>query len=100
MSARSTMPTEAGFGAGVDSPRRDWTDCWRGMMGTTTDDAGALPLDFRLLFEAAPDILLVLLPDAPDFTMVGATESRLLATHTTREGTMGRGLFEVFPDNP
>jgi signal transduction histidine kinase len=57
------------------------------------------PLDFRLLFEASPDILLVLLPDAPRFTMVGATEARLAATHTTRE-TMGRGLFEQFPDNP
>ena len=60
-------------------------------------DAG---LDFRLLFEASPDILLVLLPDAPRFTMVAATNARLAATHTTREGTFGRGLFEVFPDNP
>jgi signal transduction histidine kinase len=57
-------------------------------------------LDFRLLFESSPDILLVLLPDAPRFTLVAATDARLLATHTTREGTFGRGLFEVFPDNP
>src|SRR5689334_9639973 len=56
-------------------------------------------LDFRLLFEGSPDILLVLLPDAPRFTMVAATDARLRATHTTRE-TLGRGLFEVFPDNP
>ncbi len=45
-------------------------------------------------------MLLVLLPDAPRYTMVGATEARLAATHTTREGTIGRGLFEMFPDNP
>src|SRR5689334_11299925 len=32
--------------------------------------------------------------------MVAATDARLKATHTTREGTLGRGLFEVFPDNP
>ncbi len=57
-------------------------------------------LDFRLLFESSPDILLVLLPDAPRFTLVAATETRLVATLTTREGTIGRGLFEVFPDNP
>ena len=57
-------------------------------------------LDFRLLFESSPDILLVLLPDAPRFTLVAATDARLAATHTTREGTLGRGLFEVFPDNP
>ena len=56
--------------------------------------------DFRLLFEGSPDVLLVLLPDAPRFTMVAATEARLAATHRTREQTIGRGLFELFPDNP
>lgn len=56
-------------------------------------------LDFRLLFEHSPDILLVLLPDAPRFTMVAATKARFAATHTTEE-TLGRGLFELFPDNP
>jgi signal transduction histidine kinase len=57
-------------------------------------------LDYRLLFEESPDILLVLLPDAPRFTMVGATRARLTVTHTTREQIVGRGLFEVFPDDP
>ncbi len=33
-------------------------------------------LDFRVLFEGAPDILLVLLPDSPRFTMVAATDAR------------------------
>ena len=55
--------------------------------------------DIRLLFQESPDVLLVLLPDAPRFTMVAATNARLRATHTTRD-TLGRGLFEVFPDNP
>ncbi|MDQ2641882.1 MAG: ATP-binding protein, partial [Pseudomonadota bacterium] len=55
--------------------------------------------DFQRLFEHSPDILLVLLPDAPRYTMVAATESRLAATHTTRD-TLDRGLFEIFPDNP
>src|SRR5581483_7303556 len=32
--------------------------------------------------------------------MIAATDARLAVTHTTREGTIGRGLFEVFPDNP
>jgi signal transduction histidine kinase len=58
-------------------------------------DAG----EFRDLFEASPDVLLVLLPDSPRFTMVAATDARLAVTHTTRE-TLGQGLFEVFPDNP
>jgi diguanylate cyclase (GGDEF)-like protein len=56
-------------------------------------------LDFRLLFEESPEVLLVLLPDAPRYTMVAATNARWRATHTTRD-TLGRGLFEVFPDNP
>ena len=56
--------------------------------------------DFRLLFEASPDVLLVLLPDAPNYTMVAATDARLRATHSTREQILGRPLFEVFPDNP
>jgi signal transduction histidine kinase len=60
----------------------------------------AAAVDYQLLFDSSPDVLLVLLPDAPRFTMVAATDSRLAATHTTRGETVGRGLFEVFPDNP
>ncbi len=56
-------------------------------------------LDYRLLFEESPDVLLVLLPDAPRFTMIAATHARWRATHTSPD-TLGRGLFEVFPDNP
>lgn len=55
-----------------------------------THDAG----DFRLLFEQSPDELVVLLPDAPRFTQIAATEAWLRATQTTREQTIGVGLFE------
>lgn len=55
--------------------------------------------DFRLLFEESPDIILVLLPDAPRYTMVAGSHARWRATHTGPE-TLGKGLFEVFPDNP
>lgn len=57
-------------------------------------------LNYQLLFEHSPDILLVLLPDAPRFTMVAATNSRLATTLMSREQTIGVGLFEAFPDNP
>jgi signal transduction histidine kinase len=57
-------------------------------------------LDFRVLFEESPDVLLVLLPDTPRFTAIAATKARLIATHSTLEETVGRGLFELFPDNP
>src|SRR6185437_5819978 len=65
----------------------------------TGQAAAAQTVDHQLLFEESPDILLVLLPDAPRFTMVAATNARLKVTHTTR-ATLGRGLFEIFPDNP
>ena len=62
-------------------------------------EAASASLDFGLLFTQLPDVLLILLPDAPRYTMVAATDVRLQVTHTTR-GTLGKGLFEVFPDNP
>lgn len=56
-------------------------------------------LDFRCLFEAVPGLFLVLQPDA-EFTILGASDMYLAATHTQREQIVGRGLFEIFPDNP
>jgi len=37
---------------------------------------------------------------APDLTIVGVSEAYLRATMTTRAQILGRGLFDVFPDNP
>ena len=54
-------------------------------------------LDFRLLFESTPGLYLVL---APDLSIVAVSDAYLQATMTTREQIVGRGLFEVFPDNP
>jgi signal transduction histidine kinase len=62
-------------------------------------DTHPAALDFKLLFESVPDLLLVLQPDE-DFYILGASDAYLRATHITREGSVGRGLFEVFPDNP
>ncbi|WP_291272647.1 ATP-binding protein [Geothrix sp.] len=53
--------------------------------------------DFRLLFESAPGLLLAL---DPDLTIVAVSEAYLSATRTRREDILGRGIFEVFPDNP
>lgn len=52
---------------------------------------------FRQLFESAPGLYLVL---TPDLSIVGASDAYLKATMTDRKAIMGRGLFEVFPDNP
>ena len=56
--------------------------------------------DFQTLFEAAPGLYLVLLPDAPQYTIVAVSDAYARATMTTREDILGRGLFDVFPDNP
>lgn len=65
------------------------------------ENAGAnTELDFRVLFESAPGLYLVLRPDAPRYTILGASDAYLKATKTERGNICGRGLFEVFPDNP
>lgn len=60
--------------------------------------AGLLPApDFRLLFESVPGLYLVL---TPDFRIIAVSDAYLRATMTTRETILGRGIFDVFPDNP
>ncbi|QPF87209.1 response regulator [Bradyrhizobium genosp. L] len=54
--------------------------------------------DFKALFEAAPGLYLVLMP--ADFRIVAVSNAYLRATRTERNAILGRGLFEVFPDNP
>src|SRR5262247_1733718 len=56
--------------------------------------------DFQTLFEAAPGLYLVLLPNAPKYTIVALSDAYASATMTRREEIVGRGLFEVFPGNP
>ena len=55
------------------------------------------PPDFRVLFESAPGLYLVL---TLDLRIVAVSDSYLRATMTRREEILGRGIFDVFPDNP
>ena len=59
-------------------------------------DSGTPP-DFRLLFESAPGLYLVL--DC-DLQIVAVSDAYLAATMTARDVIVGRELFDVFPDNP
>ena len=54
-------------------------------------------LQFRALFESLPGLYLVL---TPAFKIVAVSDAYLKATMTQRAEILGRGLFEVFPDNP
>ncbi len=56
--------------------------------------------NYRELFEASPDPYLILAADPPTFTIVAVSDAYLHATMTQRESIVGRGLFDVFPDNP
>jgi signal transduction histidine kinase len=58
----------------------------------------SVPLpDFQAIFESLPGNYLVLLPD---LTMVAVSQARLRATMTTLGDTIGKNLFDLFPDNP
>ncbi|MGD0966567.1 MAG: PAS domain S-box protein [Candidatus Acidiferrales bacterium] len=52
---------------------------------------------FQSIFESAPALCLVL---TPDFNIVAVSDAYLHATMTERDEILGRGIFEVFPDNP
>jgi signal transduction histidine kinase len=61
-------------------------------------ERGGLPKpDFRVLFESAPGLYLVL---TPELIIVAVSNAYLRATMTQRESILGRHIFEVFPDNP
>jgi PAS domain S-box-containing protein len=79
----------------------EWVDMGatsgRAFDNTTGNDPRTAPPDFRLLFESAPGIYLVL---TPDLHIVAVTDTYLSATKTVREQILGRPLFDVFPDNP
>lgn len=57
-------------------------------------------LDALPVLNALPGCHLILLPDAPRFTVVGATDAYLAATYLQREAAIGRGVFETNTDDP
>jgi len=54
-------------------------------------------LDFQRIFEQGSGKNLVL--STGDYTIIGVSEAYLTATMTTREGILGRCLFDAFPDD-
>jgi signal transduction histidine kinase len=52
---------------------------------------------WQAAFQAAPDPYLLL---SPELVILDASDGYLEATMTRREQIVGRGLFEVFPENP
>ncbi len=57
-------------------------------------------LDFRAVFEAAPEACLLIAPDAPRFTIAAANDAYLRVTRLQREEIVSHGMFEAFPERP
>ncbi len=58
---------------------------------------GAPVYDAKAIFESTPAPYLIL---TPEFIITAVNDAYLHATATKREEILGRGIFEVFPDNP
>lgn len=57
-------------------------------------------IDYKMLFDAAPVLFLILEPNPPNYTILDATERYLAATMSDRNEIVNKNLFDVFPDNP
>ena len=57
------------------------------------------PINFSSIFQALPGNYIILLPDAPRFTIAAFNDARAEQTFTRPEH-IGKGIFEAFPDNP
>lgn len=52
------------------------------------------------VFNSLPGLIILLLPDMPRFTIVAVSDDYLNTTLTRRDEIVGKGLFEIFSDNP
>ena len=56
-----------------------------------------MPVDYERFFEKLPSVCAVL---SPDFTILAVNEAFVRASMRAKESLIGRGIFDVFPDNP
>lgn len=56
--------------------------------------------DYRSVFNAMPGVHGLLLPNAPEFTIVAATDEFVAFAGAERGDFIGSSLFRYFPDNP
>jgi two-component system, sensor histidine kinase len=57
-------------------------------------------VDYKRAFEALPGSFYIVEPNAPVFTILSVSEELLKSTGKKREELEGKGIFEVFPENP
>ena len=91
------------FVQGCVRPLRDSKGQVQGFLKVAHDITGQkhfqeLQAQYQALFESAPGLYLVLTPKT--YRIVAASDAYLHATMSEREKILGKGLFEVFPDDP
>ena len=57
-------------------------------------------IDTWSVFEVTPGKRVVFLPDAPDFTIIAASNDMCRFLGLPKEQFVGKGVFDAFPDNP
>lgn len=57
-------------------------------------------IDLKSIFNVLPGNSLLVLPDAPTFTIVAVTDEYLQVCGRSRDALVGKGLFEAFPSDP
>ncbi len=56
-------------------------------------------INLELLFNALPTPCILLMSDAPRFTIIGVNKAYCIATKTPEYDLINKGIFEAFPDN-
>lgn len=56
--------------------------------------------EIRMIFRQLPHNYFIMNIDAPKYTIIGATDIHLKSIGVTREQIIGKGTFDMFPDNP
>jgi PAS domain S-box-containing protein len=55
---------------------------------------------YKDIFNNTPAAILVMLTDAPSYTIIDVNDAYLTSTNTTRETLVGKSVFAAFPGNP
>ena len=88
------LTDEAGRATGLGTVTHDITERKRTEAALRDSEARE-----RAIFAASPTPFLVMEPDTPRFTISQVNDAYLAATVTTRADLVGRGVFDMFPDN-